>query len=293
MFQDRFYIGVMGFFLAALIFGLLFFLTGMAESTYSINDGIGYGLRYIDKPKYDANIQGVIFAVAFIVAGCLMILLVILPDKEHLQRLAAVEPPQPRRRPQGSQQQTMQQQQAVQQPPQPAAGGAPPLRPTPTESTGSVEISQDAEGGFSESAPPVAAVQPASTARPPKTTVEEDVLMSEAEMEDDLPIMEFDDANEEDVVYGAGRVTDDSMWSFIETYPDSAVKFLYRKTLENKALAPTDEDIYRKWEARGMTRSKVRALILELMGWETLPEDFPHNIWKSLRDQIFEMHSRV
>ena len=88
------------------------------------------------------------------------------------------------------------------------------------------------------------------------------------------------------------RQTDDSMWEFIQSYPDSAVKFLYRKSLENKPLAPTDEDIYRNWEKRGMTRAKVRELVLTIMNWKSLPSDFPHNIWRDLRDKIYELQTK-
>ena len=70
------------------------------------------------------------------------------------------------------------------------------------------------------------------------------------------------------------------------------MKFLYRKTLDNKPLSTVDEEIYRQWEQRGMTRSKVREMVLEIMSWRSLPDDFPHNIWRELRDQVFDMKTR-
>ena len=79
------------------------------------------------------------------------------------------------------------------------------------------------------------------------------------------------------------------MWDFVQQYPDTAVKFLYRKTLDNKPLSPTEEDIYRNWELRGMSRAKVREIVLEIMSWQSLPDNFPHEIWRELRDQIYEM----
>ncbi len=78
----RFYIGVIGFFLAALVFAGLFFITGMNDASYLVNDGAGYGLRYIDKPNYDSHLQGLIFVVSFLGAGLLLVLLMILPDQE-------------------------------------------------------------------------------------------------------------------------------------------------------------------------------------------------------------------
>jgi hypothetical protein len=141
-----------------------------------------------------------------------------------------------------------------------------------------------------EAAPATQAAAPAAPVR----SVEEEVL---AQVPDDLPKLErensrFDDAGEDDVVYGTGRVTDDSLWDFIQRHPDSAVKFLYRKSLDNKPLTTVEEEIYRQWEQRGMTRSKVRGMVLEIMSWKSLPEDFPHNIWRELRDQVFDMRTR-
>ncbi len=101
----------------------------------------------------------------------------------------------------------------------------------------------------------------------------------------------FDDSGEEDVVYGDGRISEDAAWEFIQQFPDSAVKFLYRKNLDNKPLSPTEEDIYRNWEMRGLTRAKVREIVLELMGWPSLPDSFPHEIWRAVRDQVFELRT--
>jgi predicted Fe-S protein YdhL (DUF1289 family) len=41
-----------------------------------------------------------------------------------------------------------------------------------------------------------------------------------------------------------------------------------------------------------MNRAKVREVVLEIMQWQSLPDDFPHNIWRELRDQIYEMQAR-
>ena len=109
----------------------------------------------------------------------------------------------------------------------------------------------------------------------------------------DLPGERAELTGEEDVVYGDGPVTEDSILDFIQNYPDSAVKFLYRKNLDNRALPPVEEDIYQRWERRGMSRAKVRGFVLEIMGWEKLPDDFPHNIWLALRDRIYELKSEM
>ncbi len=297
----RFYIIVLGVFLAALIVGALFFISGMSGASYLVSDGVGYGMHYLDKPSYDSHLQGLIFTLSFLAAGILLFLLVLLPDRRgaFAQPQAAL-PPQPRRRPAAPAPQAAPATQAAPAPqaapatqaapaPQaepeaPAEGEEPPAESPPTAE---IEASGDAVNGAPVTQPPSA-----ETGR----SVDEEVLTSNEPGKfdiEDLPDPRFDDSGDEDVVYGNGRVTDDSIWDFIHDYPDSAVKFLYRKTLENKNLSPNEEDIYRKWEMRGMSRAKVREYVLEIMGWKSLPDDFPHNIWRELRDQIFEFKSKV
>jgi len=291
MAPTRFYIALFFFFLAALVVGFLYFLNGMGNASYLISNGISYGLHFFDKPRYDVHVQGIIFTLTFLAAAVLMLIMMMLPDQRLMEaRAQASAPPQPRQRPTPTQQtapQPQMQQQPVQQTivePAPAAVGGAPVQ--------TVTAVEEAQGGGA-SAPTQAITSAPSSRAEPKPSIEQELLVEPAdEFLDDIPDGRYD-AGEEDVVYGNGRVTDDSVWEFIHNYPDSAVKFLYRKTLENKALTPTEEDIYRKWELRGMTRTKVRQFMLEIMGWQSLPDDFPHNIWKFLRDQIFEIKSRL
>ena len=303
MTTNRFFLSLLAFFIAALLFGALLFLTGMNGSAYLVNDGVRNGIQYLDKPRYDSNLQGLIFALVFLAAGLLVLLMVILPNHETAaETYQPAPPPQPRRR-------------AAPAAPAPAPQPAPAARPRPAPAQPAPATAQPApataqpaaEAVPPPAAPPAQTVEleaeepppPPAPAPPPEPqgptkSVEEEVLSGPDTGDfEDLPDSGFVDSGENDVVYGTGRVTDDSVWDFIQTYPDSAVKFLYRKTLENKALAPTEEDIYRRWEIRGMNRSKVREIVLEIMGWKTLPDDFPHNIWRDLRDQIFDMKSRV
>ena len=294
MTTTRFYITLMAFFIAALLFGALVFLTGMNNSAYLVNDGVSFGIQYVDKPRYDSNLQGFIFALVFLAAGLLALLMMILPNQESAAGTnQSAPPPQPRRRaaPAAPAPQPAPAARPAATPPpprpapaQPAAEAIPPPAATPAQT---VELE-------AEEPPPPPAPAPSPEPEAPMKSVEEEVLSgNEAADFEDLPDSRYTDSGENDVVYGTGRVTDDSVWEFVQTYPDSAVKFLYRKTLENRALAPTEEDIYRRWEMRGMNRSKVREIVLEIMGWKTLRDDFPHNIWRELRDQIFDMKTRV
>jgi len=279
------YMVLMAVFIAALLLGLLFFIVGINEVSYLVTDGVRYGVRYLDKPRYDQYLQGLIFTGFFLVAGLLFVFVIAVPD-DHAPAQRGQMPPQPRRRPPMPIQGQPAPQAAA---PQPAAIPTPPPEAPPP----AMEAAPEPTPAAPEAAP--AAAAPAPAPRPTAASVDEEVLTSASEVDlgiTDLPDERMVETGEDDVVYGTGRVTDDSIWDFVLAYPDSAVKFLYRKTLENKALSPTEEDIYRKWELRGMTRAKVRELVLDIMGWRRLPDDFPHNIWRDLRDQIFEMKAR-
>jgi hypothetical protein len=281
MSSDKFYMAMFALFIGALAVGCVVFVIGMREASYVINDGIGYSVHYFNKPRYDSQLQGLIFALAFLVAGVLLLMLIILPNQGQPSAQRVQGPPQPRQR-------------APRPAPAVAAAPAPAALPR-REPEPAAEAAPQAEMAVVPPELEPAAAAPA--ARPAETrSVEEEVLSISASV-DDLPALEsadsrFDDAGEDDVVYGTGRITDDAIWEFVQGYPDSAVKFLYRKTLDNKPLSPADEDIYRKWEGRGMARSKVRQIVLDLMQWKSLPDEFPHNIWRELRDQIFEMRIR-
>jgi hypothetical protein len=286
---ERFYMAVFALFIVAMGVGCFLFFMGMREATYLVSDGLNHTLHYLNKPRYDSNLQGFIFALTFLGAGMLLVLVVMLPNRDGAGA-PYIGPPQPRQR--------------AAQPVAPLA--APQAAPAPQADTSLSRMQAQLDPAATPGLEPMAqAAREAPSARPqpaapapaqPERSVDEEVLRDVATA-DDLPALEtrdsrLDDAGEDDVVYGTGRITDDSIWEFIQSYPDSAVKFLYRKSLDNKQLSPSDEDIYRRWDLRGMSRAKVRQIVLDIMQWKTLPDDYPHNIWRELRDQIFEMRAR-
>lgn len=302
-------------FIAALAGGAIYFVVGMGHSTYLVSNGVTLTTHYLNKPRYDMQLQGLIFALVFLVAGVLLLLLIALPDQELRGGARGEGPPQPRRRPApapaearpapqaapaphaapaaAAAPQPAAPQAAPQPPPQPAAAPAAP-QPQAGHGPGS-PLTIDAEEPEAQPAAPPP--QPPPVPERPGVSVEEEVLQSAASA-DDLPNLDFgdnrfDDTGEEDVVYGTGRIQEDAVWDFVQQYPDSSVKFLYRKTLDNKPLSPTEEDIYRGWELRGMSRAKVREVVLEIMSWQSLPDNFPHEIWRELRDQIYEMKTEL
>lgn len=275
----RVYMALMLMFVGAMLVGSIIFYLGMNGASYLVSDGVSYGTQYLNKPRYDSNLTGFVFSVCFLVAGIFLLALIAMPDDQATGR-AAVQPPQPRRR----QPQTPAQPQPQATPRTAEPAPEAPARPSPAEAAGvTAPVSPETPS-------------PRTAGEEEPHSVDEEVLQASEVVAEDLPPTDmpdrYEDTGEDDVIYGSGRVTDDTIWEFIQTYPDSAVKFLYRKTLENKALSPTDEDIYRRWELRGMTRAKVREFVLAIMGWKTLRDDFPHNIWRELRDQIFEMQQK-
>jgi len=280
--SDKFFTALFLLFLAAMATGVVLFALGLRENTYLINDGVGYATQYLNRPRYEVHLQGLVFAATFLVAGLLLAAVIMMPSRGGAAQAQLMGPPQPRQRQPRPLAQAAQAIQAA-----PAAAVAEAAAPQAALAAPAVMVAGP-EASLPAAAP--AAAQPAQPVR----SVEEEVLAQDI---DDLPKLErdtsrFDDAGEDDVVYGTGRVTDDSLWDFIQRHPDSAVKFLYRKTLDNKPLSTVDEEIYRQWELRGMTRSKVRGMVLESMAWKSLPDDFPHNIWRELRDRVFDMRTR-
>lgn len=280
-----FYLGLMGFFMAALFGGTIFFLFGMSDTTFMLSDGVHVGVQYHDKPKFDSNLQGFIFAISFLMAGGLMCLLVLIPN-ERRGYLPQFEPLQPKtsgRRRQDQPSASTGEEPAPQPEPQPAVEAE---APQPQEGgTQSMVTIEQTEGEAGEAAPVAANGEESPSTDGQKTEIEKGDDLPELGMDDS----DSDETGEDDIVYGNGRVSEDACWDFVQQYPDSAVKFLYRKNLDNKPLGPADEDIYRDWERRGLTRAKIREIVLQIMNWPSLPDSFPHNIWRELRDQIYEI----
>ena len=277
-----FYMVLLILFLVALAAGFIYFLSGISNTRYLVTDGIRLSVQYLDKPKFDSHLQGLIFSISFLAAGLLMVLFILLPNGRQTAAAGAAELGRPE----------------PGEPPQPVHRAPPaPAQDSPAAPA------LDSLAENAEAQEPAAKASPltieAMEGDPPAAGETIQALGEEAGPKDldDLPATEeteerYDENDDEDVVYGDGRITEDAAFDFVQTYPDSAVKFLYRKNLDNKPLPPSDEDIYRDWEARGLTRQKVREFVLEIMGWHSLPDAFPHQVWKELRDQIFEYQAK-
>lgn len=126
-------------------------------------------------------------------------------------------------------------------------------------------------------------------AQPVKETVVEEMEDDFDDFDDMHGSEKADDAGDTDVIFGTGRVTEESTVEFIHNHPDSAIKFLYRKNLDGKPLQPSEDEIYQGWQKRGLSRGRVRDYVLQVMEWDSLPEQPLMDTWSQLRDQIFEL----
>ncbi|MDH5751683.1 MAG: hypothetical protein OEZ59_04630, partial [Deltaproteobacteria bacterium] len=237
---------------------------GMSDASYLISDGINLTQHYLNRPGYQQSLEGLAFSLTFLVAGILMVLVIILPGPQTAQEGGAMVPPQPRRRLSAEEELS--------------AGVAEGEGREGAADRSGAQTIEFAEG--EEGPAPVPAKEEKEEVKPRRRT-EREAANAEGR----------EGGGADDVVYGSEPVTIDSAWEYVQNYPDSAVKFLYRKTLDNKPLPPSDEEIYRRWERRGLSRALVREIVLDIMDWESLPDEYPHNVWRALRDQIYEMQA--
>ena len=95
-----------------------------------------------------------------------------------------------------------------------------------------------------------------------------------------------------DVVLGEGPISDDSISKYVEDYPDSAIKFLLRKNLDGRPLPFEYEEIYKKWESRGLSRGRLKKYLFKLMQWEEFPDSSVLDILKTIREHLFDMKEK-
>ena len=89
-----------------------------------------------------------------------------------------------------------------------------------------------------------------------------------------------------DVVEGTGSITEDSQADFLKTHPESAVKFLMRKNLDDSPLDADDEKVHETWQGRGLSRGELRRHVMKLMEWEEFPESSPTEILNQIKEKV-------
>ncbi|MEC9337950.1 MAG: hypothetical protein VX927_05640 [SAR324 cluster bacterium] len=99
--------------------------------------------------------------------------------------------------------------------------------------------------------------------------------------------LQGDNSEENDVVFGDGRIDQKSMSNFVANYPDSTLKFLMRKNLDGRPLPAGYEEIYLQWENRGLSRGRLKKYLFKLMEWENFPDIPVHDVVNKIREHQY------
>ena len=99
--------------------------------------------------------------------------------------------------------------------------------------------------------------------------------------------LQGDNSEENDVVFGDGRIDQKSMSNFVANYPDSTLKFLMRKNLDGRPLPVGYEEIYSQWENRGLSRGRLKKYLFKLMEWENFPDIPVHDVVNKIREHQY------
>ena len=107
----------------------------------------------------------------------------------------------------------------------------------------------------------------------------------EHELEEE--VLKGDNSEENDVVFGDGRIDHKSMSNFVANYPDSTLKFLMRKNLDGRPLPVGYEEIYSQWENRGLSRGRLKKYLFKLMEWKNFPDIPVHDMVNNIREHQY------
>ena len=105
--------------------------------------------------------------------------------------------------------------------------------------------------------------------------------------------MQGDNSEENDVVFGDGRIDQKSMSNFVAHYPDSTLKFLMRKNLNGRPLPVGYEEIYSQWENRGLSRGRLKKYLFKLMEWKNFPDIPVHDVVNKIREHQYFLEINI
>ncbi len=98
--------------------------------------------------------------------------------------------------------------------------------------------------------------------------------------------------DDSDVVFGDGRIEQNSMTKFVSNYPDSTIKFLLRKSLDGRPLPDGYDEIYLNWENRGLSRGRLKKYLFKLMEWQDFPDIPVLDVVRKIRERHFELRAK-
>ena len=273
-------------FFGATALGTFYFYGGMGDVSFVVSNAHGSVTYYLDKNRYDVYLNGLIYCITFLIVAVLFLAVIVVPSMGQIQQRMAS--PYSTRVPQG----VGMMPQPMQGPPpqmqaQPQAMQVPPNMPQPA----AAQTFQPPPGQATAGAVPEEPTKATKAPKKPALTMPSSLLddgMDEDELGEESD-NRSDDSGDADVVYGTGRITPDALVDFVHRHPDSAVKYMFNKSLDGKPLTAQEEEIYRAWQKRSLSRTKMRDYVLHIMEWKEMPNLPVHDIWSQLRDQIFEL----
>ena len=120
-------------------------------------------------------------------------------------------------------------------------------------------------------------------------------------IEDDEPDEEFEfdekglideDDGDNDVVFGDGQIDSKSINRFVKNFPDSAIKFMFRKNLDGRNLPVEYEEIYINWEKRGLSRGRLKKYLFKMMKWDNFPDIPILEVVQRIKDRQYDLKGK-
>ena len=120
--------------------------------------------------------------------------------------------------------------------------------------------------------------------------IEDDATDEEFEF-DEKGLRDEDDADN-DVVFGDGQIDSKSISRFVKSFPDSAIKFMFRKNLDGRNLPVEYEEIYINWEKRGLSRGRLKKYLFKLMKWDIFPDIPILEVVQRIKDRQYDLKGK-
>ncbi len=108
---------------------------------------------------------------------------------------------------------------------------------------------------------------------------------------DDSPIVLANAVDDEDlagenvVFYGHSPISEDIMKEFVQLYPESAVKFVFRRNIDGSNLDPLIFKLHNDWISRGMKPDAVRNEIVRIVNDKDLDNRDLYDLTLDIRNK--------
>ena len=112
------------------------------------------------------------------------------------------------------------------------------------------------------------------------------------EFEFDEKGLHDEDDGDNDVVFGDGQIDSNSIREFVKNFPDSTIKFMFRKNLDGRNLPVEYEEIYINWEKRGLSRGRLKKYLFKLMKWDNFPDIPILEVVQRIKDRQYDLKDK-